>query len=203
MLQQPTAEQERQIAYYMNTLSSSIDFIVYLLNNPQISLDSIRDNYGKTPYMYVLHNPSIDMNSHLFYEVVRRNPDPFLTDNKGQTASQMMDRRIQDFVYIGTLIAKMGAKRQFSKDYERKFLERKMQNLSSARNAFPEGLPIPLEAESLVSEFISGESGPLPVAQSKLRVKSGQPGVATRGGRKTQRKLKGRGTAGKGRKHGR
>lgn len=189
MLQQPTAGEVNEISMYMNSLSSNVLY-QYLISHPHISLDSIRDKDGMTPYMYVLHNPSVDISSPLFYEVVRRNPDPFLTDNKGQTASQMMDRRIQDFAYIGTLIGKMSAKRQFSKDYEYEFLARKMQNLSSARNAFPEGMPIPLEAESLVSEYLSGESGPLPVAQSKLRVKSGQPGVPTRGGKKRKQTKK-------------
>lgn len=189
MFQQPSAEQANEIRMYMNSLSSNVLY-QYLISHPFISLDSIRDQDGRTPYMYALHNPSVEISSPLFYEVVRRNPDPFVRNNQGQTASQMMDRRIQDFVYIGTLIAKMAAKRQFSKDYEREFLAARGKNLGSARTAFPDGLPISLEAESLVSEFISGESGPLPVAQSKLRVKSGQPGVPLRGGKKRRQTKK-------------
>ena len=199
----PTEEQAQQLRTLMNQADPEA-ILAFLQANPHMSIDTILTRQGlRNPYMEVMFHGMIGPNHPVIAEILRRKPNPFLKDERGDTARNIVEQRARSFAASPTHVPLWAAKVALARQYEEDFLRNAARNTGSLMSLSRNGLPTSTNTLGVITEYLSGEKGGPAIALSKLRVKSGQPGIPARGGRKSLRKLKRRRTTRKGRKHGR
>ena len=227
-MQAPTPEQIRQVQYYMGQADPD-GLLAFLQQNPTVDVNNIRRSQsGNTLYMEVMFDARISVDSPLFIEVLRRNPDPFLKNNSGNTALDLVRGRYHQF-QNQRFLDKYRVAKQLEEDSVLKSQARNLSALMlSGKNALgqlpnsssssssntttsssssttattssnssssatpPRRIPLPQNAQNLVTEFLTGIKGPTATKMSQLRVKAGLPGVSsgTQGGSHRYKKHK-------------
>lgn len=191
--EKPTEEQLREYRHIRGL--GNIGLLAFLQNNPTLDVNELT-YYGEPLYSNIMFSGGIEADNPLVAEVLRRGPDPFLKDNYGKTALNIVLARYEQFytapVQRERFRKKVIVARKYQDDYVKKrdeYVKKHARNLRSLMLTAKDPLSsLPSDVQQKIKGYLTGVSGPNQVQMSKLRVKADLPGVPKQGGKRSRRR---------------